>query len=64
MSMSEEMKKLTKEIASSYEARISTVATIVNTTQQMLEEFRTERNKVNQQLREMLPEKNILEKRF
>jgi len=29
MGMSEEMKKLTREIVSSYEVRISTVATIV-----------------------------------
>jgi len=63
MGMSEEMKKLTQEIVSSYELRISTVATIVNRTQQMLEEFRTERNKVNQQLREMLAREKYLRKK-
>jgi hypothetical protein len=63
MGMSEEMKKLTREIVSSYEVRISTVATIVNRTQQMLEEFRTERNKVNQQLREMLAREKYLRKK-
>jgi DNA-binding ferritin-like protein len=54
MGMAEEIKSLAQEIVSSYDTRVSSVATIIETTHQMLEAFRTERAKMSDELREKL----------
>lgn len=63
MRISEDMKKLTQEIVSSYENRVSTVTNIVSKTQQMLEEFKAERNRVNQELKEMFAREKCLRRK-
>jgi len=55
MSMAEEMACLARKIVSSYEARVSSVVQIVETTQEMLETFRHEREAMRTQLRRPWP---------
>jgi len=63
MAIVDDMKKLTLDIVSSYQSRVSTIGMIVNDTHQLLEDFRTRRNGMSNQLRETLARQGSLRKR-
>jgi hypothetical protein len=59
----EEMRKLTEEIVSSYESRISAVCTIVDNTHQLLDDFSEKRSGMSMQLKETLAHGKSLRKK-
>ena len=63
MGITEDMKRVAQDIVSSYQSRISTVATIVDNTHQILEDFKTKRNEMSSQLKETLAKKESLRKK-
>ncbi|MDD5597318.1 MAG: hypothetical protein PHV82_05205 [Victivallaceae bacterium] len=63
MSIVDEMRRLTEEIISSYEERISSVGMIIDNTHRMLDEFRAQRNIMSVQLRNKLSRKETLRKK-
>ena len=63
MSIVEDMRKLTEEIVSSYEERISSVGTIIDNTHRMLDEFRSQRNTMSVQLKDKLSHEETLRKK-
>lgn len=63
MSNVEDMRKLTEEIVSSYESRISAVCTIIDNTHQLLDDFREKRSAMSTQLRETLAREDSLRKK-
>jgi len=63
MNNAEDMRKLTEEIVSSYESRISAVCTIIDNTHQMLDDFREKRSAMSTQLRETLAKEDSLRKK-
>ena len=58
-----DMKKLTEEIIVSYESRISTVGAVINNAYQALDDFRTNRNEMNVELKDTLSSKGSLRKK-
>ncbi len=54
MGIADEMKMLTQEIVCSYESRITTVGAIINNTHQIIEDFKTKRMEMSNQLKETL----------
>jgi len=63
MGITEDMKRVALEIVSSYQARVSTVAKIVDDTHQILEDFRAGRNQMSEQLKETLAKKESLRRK-
>ncbi len=63
MGIVEDMKRVAEEIVSSYQSRISTVATIIDNTHQLLEDFKTKRNEMSNQLKETLAKEESLRKK-
>lgn len=63
MSIADDMRKLTEEIVSSYEERISAVGTIIDDTHRMLDEFRLQRNDMSAQLKDKLSREKTLRKK-
>jgi nucleoid DNA-binding protein len=63
MAVVEEMKRVAEEIVSSYQSRISTVATIIDDTYQLLDDFKIKRNEMNNQLKETLARQGFLRKK-
>lgn len=54
MGIADDMKRVAEELVSSYQARISEVAMIIDDTNQILEDFKTKRNQMNDKLKESL----------
>lgn len=63
MLIAEEIRKVAEEIVSSYQSRIFTVATIIDNTHQFLEDFKTKRNEMSNQLKETLAKEESLRKK-
>ncbi len=63
MAVLEDMKKVAEEIVSSYQSRISTVATIIDNTRQILDDFKIKRNEISNQLKETLARGESLRKK-
>lgn len=63
MGIAEDMKKVAEEIVSSYQSRISTVATIIGNTHQLLEDFKNKRNEMSNHLKETLSRQESLRKK-
>ncbi|MDI6776896.1 MAG: hypothetical protein QMD03_06600, partial [Syntrophales bacterium] len=63
MGIADDMKRLAKEVVSSYESRISEVGIIIDNTHQILEEFKTKRNEMGSQLKETLAREESLRKK-
>ena len=62
MAVVEDMKRVAEEIVSSYQSRISTVATIIDNTHQILDDFKIKRNEISNQLKETLARGESLRK--
>jgi len=54
MGIADDMKRVAEELVSSYQARISEVAMIIDDTNQILEDFKTKRSQMNDKLKESL----------
>jgi len=54
MGIADDMKRVAEELVSSYQARISEVAIIIDDTNQILEDFKTKRSQMNDKLKESL----------
>ena len=63
MGIADDMKMVAGDIVSSYQSRISTVATIIENTHQILEDFKTRRNEMSEQLKENLANGGSLRKK-
>jgi len=63
MSIADDMRKLTEEIISSYEERISVVGTIIDDTHRVLDDFRLQRNEMSAQLKDKLSKEKTLRKK-
>jgi len=63
MAVVEDMKRVAEEIVSSYQSRISTVAAIIDDTHHLLEDFKTKRNEMSNQLKETLARQGFLRKK-
>jgi len=63
MAVVEDMKRVAEEIVSSYQSRISTVATIIDNTHQILDDFKIKRNEISNQLKETLARGESLRKK-
>lgn len=63
MGITEDMKRVADEIVSSYQSRISEVAAIIDNTHQLLEDFKTKRNEMSNQLKETLAKEESLRKK-
>jgi uncharacterized phage infection (PIP) family protein YhgE len=63
MAVVEDMKRVAEEIVSSYQSRISTVATIIDDTHQILDDFKIKRNEISNQLKETLARGESLRKK-
>ena len=63
MGIADDIKKLTNEVVFSYESRISEVGIIIDNTYRILEEFKTKRNEMSNQLKETLAKEESLRKK-
>jgi uncharacterized protein YukE len=63
MGIVEDMKRLTQEIVSSYQSRVSTIGMIIDDTHQLLEDFRARRTGMTNQLKETLAKEGSLRKK-
>ena len=63
MRIAEDMKRVAEEIVSSYQSRISTVATIIDSTHQLLDDFKIKRDEMSNQLKEILSKEESLRKK-
>ncbi|MDD5598947.1 MAG: hypothetical protein PHV82_13450 [Victivallaceae bacterium] len=63
MSLVDDMRKLTEEIISSYEERISSVGMIIDNTHRMLDEFKSQRNLMSGRLKNKLSHEETLRKK-
>ncbi|MDO9463956.1 MAG: hypothetical protein Q7J67_01465 [bacterium] len=63
MGSAEEMKNLAQGIVSSYQARVSEVATVMDNAHQILEDFKLKRSEMSSQLRETLANGESLRKK-
>jgi len=63
MGIADDIKRLTKEVVFSYESRISEVGIIIDNAHRILEEFKTKRNEMSNQLKENLAKEESLRKK-
>lgn len=63
MGTAEDMKDLAQGIVSSYQARVSEVATIIDNAHQILEDFKLKRSEMSNQLKETLANQESLRKK-
>jgi len=63
MGIADDIKGLTEEVVFSYESRISEVGIIIDNTYRILEEFKTKRNEMSNQLKENLAKEGSLRKK-
>lgn len=63
MGIADDIKRLTNEVVFSYESRISEVGIIIDNTYRILEEFKTKRNVMSNQLKENLAKEGSLRKK-
>lgn len=63
MGIAGEMRRVAEEIVSSYQSRISTVASIIDNTHQLLDDFKNKRNEMSEQLKETLARGESLRKK-
>lgn len=63
MGIAEDMKRIAEDLVFSYQSRISTVSTIIENTNQLLEDFKTRRNEMSNQLKETLAKEESLRKK-
>ena len=63
MGITEDMKRVAEELVSSYQSRIPTVATIIDNTHQLLEDFKINRDEMSNQLKETLAKEESLRKK-
>lgn len=63
MGVAKEMARLTREVIASYEARVTSVGQIIESTHEMLEAFRSQREAMHTQLREALARAASLRRR-
>jgi hypothetical protein len=63
MAVVEDMKRVAEEIVSAYQSRISTVATIIDNTHQILDDFKIKRNEMSEHLKETLARQGSLRKK-
>ena len=63
MGIADDMERLAKEVVSSYESSISTVGIIIDNTHRILEDFKTKRNEMSNQLKEILAKEESLRKK-
>ncbi|MBA2124241.1 hypothetical protein B9J78_04825 [bacterium Unc6] len=63
MEIAEELKRVAQEIVSSYQSRISTVAMIIDSTHQLLEDFKNKKNEMSEHLKETLARGGSLRKK-
>lgn len=63
MGIADDIKGLTNEVVFSYESRISEVGIIIDNTYRILEEFKTKRNEMSNQLKENLAKEGSLRKK-
>jgi len=63
MGIADDMKRVAEELVSSYQARISEVALIIDNTNQILEDFKSKRNEMANQLKETLARGESLRKK-
>ena len=63
MSVAEDMKKIAENIVFAYQSKISEVASIIDSTSQILEDFKTKRDEMSNQLREILAKEESLRKK-
>lgn len=63
MEIAEELKRVAEEIVSSYQSRISTVAMIIDSTHQLLEDFKNKKNEMSEHLKETLARGGSLRKK-
>lgn len=63
MGITENMKKIAEDIVFSYQSKISEVAMIIDNTSQLLEDFKTQRNEMSNQLKETLAKEESLRKK-
>jgi len=63
MGIAEDMKKLAEEIVSSYKSQISAVGIIIDNVHHLLEDFKTERGEISNQLKETLAKGKSLRKK-
>lgn len=63
MGIADDIKRLTNEVVFSYESRISEVGIIIDNTYRILEEFKTKRNEMSNQLKENLAKEGSLRKK-
>jgi len=63
MGIVDDMKRVAEEIVSSYQTRISEVATLIDNTHQLLEDFKTRRNEMSEHLKETLARGESLRKK-
>lgn len=63
MGIADDMKNITEEIVSSYENRISTVGSVIENTHQILDNFKTERNQMSDELKSTLAREESLRKK-
>lgn len=63
MGIAEDMKRIAEDLVFSYQSRISTVSTIIDNTNQLLEDFKTKRNEMSNYLKETLAKEGSLRKK-
>lgn len=63
MGIAEDMKRIAEDLVFSYQSRISTVSTIIENTNQLLEDFKTRRNEMSNHLKETLAKEESLRKK-
>lgn len=63
MGIAEDMKRVAEGIVSSYQSRISTVATIIDNTHQLLDDFKIKRDERSNRLKETLSKEESLRKK-
>ena len=63
MQIADDMKRITEEMVSSYESRIANVAMIIDNTHKIIENFKENRNEMNNHLKERLAKEEFLRKK-
>ena len=59
----EQMRDVTQDLISSYDARVDAIGTIIDNTYQILEDFKDKREKLSAELKETLAKKESLRKK-
>lgn len=63
MQTADDMRRIAEEIVSSYESRIANVAMIIDNTHKIIENFKSNRNEMNNHLKERLAKEKTLRKK-